>query len=122
MAKPKFSAADEPPVEELLDVERELARVREEIERYEGRLRYLHAHAALSTLTISAHEPIPVVGHAGSSVMAEAFKQAWRNFVALVAWFVRALGILVPLGGLATAAWLGARRWHKGRAPRPAEA
>src|SRR2546425_12220362 len=48
--------------------------------------------------------------------MAEAFKQAWRNFVALVAWFVQALGIIVPLGGLATAAWLGARRWHKARA------
>ena len=49
-------------------------------------------------------------------VMGEAFKQAWRNFVDLVAWFVRALGIIVPLGGLATAAWLGARRWHQGRA------
>src|SRR5438128_3270101 len=106
---------------DVLDVEQALARVREEIERYEGRLRYLHAHAALSTLAISVHEPIPVVGHVGSSVMAEAFKQAWRNFVALVAWFVQALGIIVPLGGLATAAWLGARRWHKARAPHTAE-
>src|SRR3989442_15988858 len=53
--------------------------------------------------------------------MAEAFKQAWRNFVDLVAWFVQALGIIVPLGGLATAAWLGARRWHKAPAPRTAE-
>ena len=109
-------------LKDVLDVEQALARVREEIERYEGRLRYLHAHAALSTLAISVHEPIPVVGRAGSSVMAEAFKQAWRNFVALVAWLVQALGIIVPLGGLATAAWLGARRWHKARAPRPAEA
>lgn len=108
-------------LKDVLDVEQSLARVREEIERYEGRLRYLHAHAALSTLAISVHEPIPVVGHVGSSVMAEAFKQAWRNFVALVAWFVQALGIIVPLGGLATAAWLGARRWHKARAPRTAE-
>ena len=109
-------------LKDVLDVEQALARVREEIERYEGRLRYLHAHAALSTLAISVHEPIPVAGRAGSSVMAEAFKQAWRNFVDLVAWFVQALGIIVPLGGLATAAWLGARRWHKARAPRPAEA
>ena len=108
-------------LKDVLDVEQALARVREEIERYEGRLRYLHAHAALSTLAISVHEPIPVVGRAGSSVMAEAFKQAWRNFVALVAWFVQALGIIVPLGGLATAAWLGARRWRKARAPRTAE-
>src|SRR5256886_8466538 len=52
-------------LKDVLDVEQELARVREEIERYEGRLRYLQAHAALSTLTICVHEPPPVVGHPG---------------------------------------------------------
>ncbi len=91
-------------------MERELARVREEIERYEGRLRYLRAHAALSTLTLYVHEPVPVVGHAGSSVIGEAFKQAWRNFVALVAACIRGLGIVIPLGVLVTVAWLGAKR------------
>ncbi len=97
-------------LKDVLDVEHELARVREEIERYEGRLRYLRAHAALSTLTIYVHEPVPVVGRAGSSVIGEAFKQAWRNFVALVAACIRGLGIVIPLGVLVTAAWLGARR------------
>lgn len=95
---------------DVLDVEKELARVREEIERYEGRLRYLRAHAMLSTLTIYVHEPVPVVGRAGSSVIGEAFKQAWRNFVALVAACIRSLGIVIPLGVLATAAWLTAKR------------
>jgi len=109
-------------LKDVLDVEQELARVREEIERYEGRLRYLQAHAALSTLTISVHEPVPVVGHPGSSVVAEAFKQAWRNFVDLVAWCIRALGVVVPLGAVATLGWLAVRRWRKGQAPRPAEA
>ncbi len=97
-------------LKDVLDVEHELARVREEIERYEGRLRYLRAHAVLSTLTIYVHEPVPVVGRAGSSVIGEAFKQAWRNFVALVAACIRGLGIVIPLGVLVTAAWLGARR------------
>jgi len=97
-------------LKDVLDVERELARVREEIERYEGRLRYLRAHAALSTLTLYVHEPVPVVGHAGSSVIGEAFKQAWRNFVALVAACIRGLGIVIPLGVLVTVAWLGAKR------------
>ena len=109
-------------LKDVLDVEQELARVREEIERYEGRLRYLRAHAALSTLTICVHEPVPVVGHPGSSVVAEAFKQAWRNFVDLVAWCIRALGVVVPLGAVATLGWLAVRRWRKGQAPRPAEA
>jgi Domain of unknown function (DUF4349) len=97
-------------LKDVLDVERELARVREEIERYEGRLRYLRAHAVLSTLTIYVHEPVPVVGRAGSSVIGEAFKQAWRNFVALVAACIRGLGIVIPLGVLGLALGLSAKR------------
>src|SRR5213594_554199 len=65
-------------LKDVLDVEQELARVREEIERYEGRIRYLQAHAAVSTLTVTVHEPVPVVGTAGTSVMGEALRQSWR--------------------------------------------
>lgn len=100
-------------LKDVLDVEQALARVREEIERHEGRLRYLRAHTAMSTLAIYVHEPVPVVGRAGTSVMGEAFAQAWRNFVTLVALFVQSLGVLVPLGALATLGWLGVQRWRK---------
>jgi Domain of unknown function (DUF4349) len=106
---------------DVLEVEQQLARVREEIERYDGRLRYLRAHAALSTLTVSVHEPLPVVGEAGSSVLGEAFKQAWRNFVGLIAWLVRSLGILVPVAAAALAAW-GVVRRRQRRAAAPARA
>jgi len=97
-------------LKDVLDVERELARVREEIDRYEGRLRYLRAHAVLSTLTIYVHEPLPVVGRAGSSVIGEAFKQAWRNFVGLVAAMIRSLGIVIPAAVLVVALWVSAKR------------
>lgn len=102
---------------DVLAVERELARVRETIERYEGRLRYLRAHAAVSTLAITVHEPLPVVGERGSgSVLAEAFRDAWRNFVAFIAGFVSSLGTLVPLAllvtGVAVAVAKGTRRWR----------
>lgn len=96
-------------LKDVLDVEQSLARVREEIERYEGRLRYLKAHTAMSTLTVYVHEPVPVVGSAGTSVMGEAFRQAWRNFVTFVAVFVQALGIIIPLGAIAGAVWLVVR-------------
>ena len=110
-------------LKDVLDVEQELARVREEIERYEGRLRYLQAHAVLSTLTICVHEPVPIVGRPGSSVVTEAFKQAWRNFVDLLAWCIRSLGVVVPLGAVGALGWLAARRWRKGTAvPHPAPA
>jgi hypothetical protein len=96
-------------LKDVLDVEQELARVREEIERYQGRLRYLQAHTALSTLTVYVHEPVPVVGTAGTSVMGEAFRQAWRNFVTFLAVFVQALGIIIPLGAIAGAVWFVVR-------------
>jgi Domain of unknown function (DUF4349) len=97
-------------LKDVLDVEQTLARVREEIERYEGRLRYLRAHTAMSTLGIYVHEPIPIVASAGHSVMGEAFKQAWRNFVALAALAVQSLGVVLPLGLVAVVAWVLTRR------------
>ncbi len=99
-------------LKDVLDVEQTLARVREEIERYEGRLRYLRAHTAMSTLTVYVHEPVPVVGSAGTSVMGEAFKQSWRNFVALLALLVQSLGIVIPVGALGAAGWFATRRWR----------
>lgn len=98
-------------LKDVLDVEQELARVREEIERFEGRLRYLRAHTAMSTLSIYVHEPLPVVGHAGSSVIGEAFKQAWRNFVGLVTAMIRSLGIVVPVAVLVAALWVSGKRF-----------
>ena len=98
---------------DVLAVERELARVREDIERYEGRLRYLRAHAATSTLSVEVHQPYPVVGTAGTSVVGSAFTQAWRNFVAVMALLIQSLGVIVPLALLATAAWIGVRRWRR---------
>ena len=102
-------------LKDVLDVEQTLARVREEIERYEGRIRYLRAHAATSTLSIYIHEPIPVVGTAGRSVLGDAARQAWRNFVVLISLAVQSLGVVVPLGAVAIGAWIVTRRWRLAR-------
>ena len=104
-------------LEEVLSVERELNRIRETIERYEGRLRYLRTRAAVSTLMITVHEKEPLVGELGSSNrIVEAFREAWRNFVGFIALLIEALGVLIPMGLIAAVAvWL----WHR-RPPRPA--
>jgi hypothetical protein len=47
-------------VSELLEVERELARVRGEIESMDAQLTYLEREAALATLTVSLSEPGPL--------------------------------------------------------------
>jgi hypothetical protein len=66
----------------------------------------------MSTLSVTVHEPLPIVGTAGKSVMGEAFTQAWRNFVALLAVTVQSLGVVLPLGLVALLAWFVARRWR----------
>lgn len=84
---------------DVLEIERELARVREEIERMEGRMRYLKTRAAISTLHLNLHEPAPIVGDQGSwGVLANAARQSWRNFVSLVAATIASLGVLIPVG------------------------
>jgi hypothetical protein len=83
-------------LDDVLAVERELARVREEIERYEGRLRFLRTRAAVSTLTVQLHEPSPVL-EPGRSPIFDAFRQAWRNFVGFTAGLIESLGWLIPL-------------------------
>ena len=101
-------------LDEVLRVERELARVREEIERYEGRLRYLTTRAAMSTLTITIHEPSPLLGNdPGENPIAAALRRAWRNFVALVAGLIASLGVVIPLALIGVAGWYAYRRWKR---------
>jgi hypothetical protein len=101
-------------LDEVLRVERELARVREEIERYEGRLRFLTTRVATSTLTITIHEPAPILGNnPGENPIAAALRRAWRNFIALLAGTIASLGVLIPLGLVGFAGWSAYRRWKR---------
>ena len=101
-------------LEDVLAVERELARVREEIERYEGRLRFLKTRVATSTLTVTVHERAPLVsGSPGENILVDAFKDAWRNFVRLVAGFISMLGVIVPILALVALIFMGWRRWSR---------
>lgn len=101
-------------LQDVLSVERELARVREEIERMEGRLRFLKTSAQLSTLSVNLYEPPPLVAsHPGRSVIGEAFKTAWRNFVGLTAGVIASLGFVGPLVILGWGALILAKRYRR---------
>ena len=103
-------------LEDVLAVERELARVREEIERYEGRLRFLRTRVATSTLLVTVHERAPLVSASpGENVLGNAFKDAWRNFVRFIAAFIASLGTIIPILLLLAIAVL---LWRRVR-PRP---
>lgn len=101
-------------LEEVLNLEREIARVREEIERYEGRLRYLRTRVSVSVLTVTLHEPQTVLGRPGDRPIRDAFRSAWRNFVDMVAGLIAASGILIPLAILLYLLWR-AVRWLRRR-------
>ena len=102
-------------LEDVLKVERELARVREEIERYEGRLRYLRTRSAVSTLAVTVHEPRPVLAtnEPGVNPIADAFRAAWRNFVGLTAAMIASMGVVIPLGVVFALAWAAWRRFGR---------
>lgn len=102
-------------LEELLQLEREVARVRQEIERYEGRMRYLRTRASVSTLTVTLREPQALIGpRAGEQPIRDAFRRAWENFVGLLAGLIAASGVLLPLALLAFLAWRLVRRLRRG--------
>jgi hypothetical protein len=101
-------------LQDVLTVERELARIREEIERMEGRLRFLKTSAQLSTLSINLFEPPPLVAsHPGRSVIGEAFKTAWRNFVGVLAGAIASLGFIAPILVLGWGAVVVAKRYRR---------
>jgi hypothetical protein len=97
-------------LQDVLTVERELARVRQEIERYEGRLHWMNAQVAMSTISVNVHEKYPIVAAPGASPFRDAFVAAWRNFVQLLAAAIAMSGILVPVAVLA---WIGFVIWRR---------
>lgn len=101
-------------LEEVLNLEREVARVREEIERYDGRLRYLRTRASISMLTLTLHEGQSAIGNSpGEHPIRDAFITAWRSFIDLLAGLIASLGVLIPLGFLAYLGWRAFRGFRR---------
>ena len=103
---------------DVLTVEQELARVRQEAERYEARMRWLERRATLSSLDVTIHEKLPLIGSPpGRGPIAEAFAEAWERMVGFVAGLIALLGVLVPLGVLVLLGVLVVRRIIRGGTP-----
>lgn len=103
---------------DLLDIERELARVRTEIESMEGRKRLWDSQVTYSTLVVSVREPLPVVvGEEGGPwrTLTRSFGRAADNFVLTVAGIVAFSGAFIPIAGLGLGIWLMWRVWARRR-------
>ncbi|MFH1064765.1 MAG: DUF4349 domain-containing protein [Candidatus Woesearchaeota archaeon] len=81
-------------VNEMMNVERELSRVRGEIEQMQGQLRYMDSKTEMSTVTVYLYEPKPVVKQWG---IWTALKNALNNSLATLRWMIELIGWLLPL-------------------------
>ncbi|HWN09207.1 MAG TPA: DUF4349 domain-containing protein [Pyrinomonadaceae bacterium] len=107
-------------VSDALEVQRQIAEVRTEIERLEGRKRFLESRSSLSTITVSLQEPAAIV--VSSSSFGRSIKEAVRDAVdiagEIILFFIRFiivmipifLLIILPIGLIARFIWRRARR------------
>ena len=87
-------------VEDALEVQRQIADVRGEIERLEGRRRFLENQSSLSTIKITLNAPAPVVHTSGTSFgdhVRRAFGDAIDTGSAIIIGFIRFVGVMTPV-------------------------
>ena len=85
-------------VREILDVERELAKVRGDIEAKEGRLKYLQSQVSFSTLSITFYKKTTVSESVGfGSKITNAFKQGFQNVKAFLVSIINVWPFIIVL-------------------------
>ena len=88
--------ADE--VADAVSVQRELTNVRTEIERVEGRRRFLENQASLSTISVTLQPPAPLIGTTGFfRGVGAAFGEGVDIAAAITLFFIRLLLALIPV-------------------------
>lgn len=109
-------------VAETLEIERELARVRTEIDRLEGRSKFLRDQVAMSTINVTV-QPAPKLfddeGPKLGEEIVDAFSDAADLVVVVIGGLIRVAGALLPIGVLLALAglvvrWLWRRRKSRG--------
>ena len=88
-------------VEDALEVQRQIAEVRNEIEKLEGRKRFLENRSSLSTITVNIQAPKPAIvvtstgfGHSLREAVSDSIGMASD----MVLFFARFLILMVPIG------------------------
>jgi uncharacterized protein DUF4349 len=85
-------------VAEALEVQRELGNVRAEIERVEGRRRFLENQSSLSTISVTLQPPAPFIGNTGGfRSVGTAFGEGVDIAASITLFFIRLLVALIPV-------------------------
>jgi hypothetical protein len=86
-------------VEDALEVQRQIAEVRTEIEKLEGRKRFLENRSSLSTITVNIQTPIPIVVSTSGfrHTVREAASESVELATGMVLFLVRFLIVMTPI-------------------------
>ena len=82
-------------VKDIIEVERELERVRGEIESLTGRLNYLNQSVEMSTITVNVMEPASFTGEGWG--ISDAIRDAVRGFIESVRGIIIFTGFIIPI-------------------------
>jgi hypothetical protein len=111
-------------VEEILRVQMEIGNAQTQLDRLEGRLRYLDNRVDLATITVYLQEPAPLGGETGHNFVA-VINSGIQGFLGMIDTLIIAFFTFLPLiilGGIG----YGVYRWRKGKKtaslPAPKEA
>lgn len=78
-------------VEEMLNIEREIAKIREEIEAKQGRLNYLNDQVSFSTINITFYETVEVVKSKSKTYFSQVIKAIKGGFTSVGNFILRVL-------------------------------
>ena len=92
-------------VTDTIRVQNQLFEIQGQVEEIEGRLRYLHDQADMSTITVtvSAGAPAHHHHHGHASAIGAAFRRGWDRSVGVVTTVIAAAGLVIPIALLAAA-------------------
>jgi hypothetical protein len=108
-------------LDDILSAERELARITEEIETLEGERRFYDQQVALSTITVTMHEPAALVEPGAFAPIGNAFKESAELLANSVAALIYAAVALLPWLLVAFVAWKVFRAVRRRRAKKAEE-
>ncbi|GAA5039315.1 hypothetical protein GCM10011506_38360 [Marivirga lumbricoides] len=97
-------------VTEIVEIEKQIAQLRSEIESVEGRLKYLENRVAFSTLTMTFYQSLPEQTEFGQK-FENGFKNGWDNLVWFFVLMINIWPFIIILLGL----FIGVRIYRKRR-------
>jgi len=104
-------------VEDILKIQVEIGRVQQELDRLEGRLRYLNNRIDLGTITVSLQEPTPLGGETGHDFIS-VINSGIQGLLATIDGIIIGFFTLLPLIILAVIIY-AIYRWRKGKRGTP---